>query len=151
VFTTGHQANLGALGTILGPSDTVIVDSGDHASILDGVLLSRAKLRPFRHNRLDKLERALEPRPGRRRRRAGRGRRRLLDGGRRRAAAEIAELCERFGARLMVDEAHAPACWERAAPARGAARRRGPRRSADGHLLQVARLLRRLRSPDRPR
>ena len=37
-----------------------IADSGDHASILDGCLLSRAKLRPFRHNRLDKLERALE-------------------------------------------------------------------------------------------
>ena len=46
VFTTGHQANLGALGTILGPEDTVIADSGDHASILDGCLLSQAKLRP---------------------------------------------------------------------------------------------------------
>ena len=31
VFTTGHQANLGALGTLLGPGDTVIADSGDHA------------------------------------------------------------------------------------------------------------------------
>src|SRR5918998_3486033 len=50
VFTTGHQANVGCLGTILGPSDTVIADSGDHASILGGCLLSRAKLRPFRHN-----------------------------------------------------------------------------------------------------
>src|SRR5215208_6551875 len=56
VFTTGHQANVGTLGTILAPGDTVIADSGDHASILDGCLLSRAKLRPFRHNRLDKLE-----------------------------------------------------------------------------------------------
>src|SRR5919201_4830649 len=56
VFTTGHQANLGALGTILAPGDTVVVDSADHASILDGALLSRAKLRPFRHNRLDKLD-----------------------------------------------------------------------------------------------
>src|SRR5205807_4658567 len=60
VFTTGHQANLGALGTILGPGDTVIADSGDHASILDGCILSRAKLRAFRHNRLDRLERSLE-------------------------------------------------------------------------------------------
>jgi 8-amino-7-oxononanoate synthase len=60
VFTTGHQANVGTLGTILGPGDTVIADSGDHASILDGCLLSRAKLRPFRHNRLDKLEKMLE-------------------------------------------------------------------------------------------
>jgi 8-amino-7-oxononanoate synthase len=56
VFTTGHQANVGTLGTILAPGDTVIADSADHASILDGCLLSRAKLRPFRHNRLDKLE-----------------------------------------------------------------------------------------------
>jgi 8-amino-7-oxononanoate synthase len=60
VFTTGHQANVGTLGTLLGPGDTVVADSGDHASILDGCLLSRAKLRAFRHNRLDKLERSLE-------------------------------------------------------------------------------------------
>ena len=60
VFTTGHQANLGALGTILAPGDTVIADSGDHASILDGCILSRAKLRAFRHNRIDLLERTLE-------------------------------------------------------------------------------------------
>src|SRR6202046_3646024 len=56
VFSTGHQANLGALGTILGPGDTVVADSGDHASILDGCILSRAKLRAFRHNRIDGLE-----------------------------------------------------------------------------------------------
>src|SRR5215211_7793439 len=60
VFTTGHQANIGALGTLLGPGDTVVADSGDHASILDGCLLSRAKLRAFRHGRLDKLERQLD-------------------------------------------------------------------------------------------
>jgi 8-amino-7-oxononanoate synthase len=60
VFTTGHQANVGTLGTILGPGDTVIADSADHASILDGCLLSRAKLRPFRHGRLDKLEKMLQ-------------------------------------------------------------------------------------------
>src|SRR6201987_3713207 len=33
VFTTGHQANPGGLGTLLGPGDTVVADSGDHASI----------------------------------------------------------------------------------------------------------------------
>src|SRR5438477_4699202 len=64
VFTTGHQANIGAIGTILGPSDTVIADSGDHASILDGCILSRAKLRAFRHNRLDRLERTLQKADG---------------------------------------------------------------------------------------
>src|SRR5437588_7419734 len=56
VFTTGYQANLGTIGTLLGPTDTVICDSGDHASIMDGVAMSHAKVRPFRHNRLEKLE-----------------------------------------------------------------------------------------------
>src|SRR3989440_8778903 len=56
VFTTGYQANLGTIGTLLGPTDTVICDSGDHASIMDGVAMWHARVRPFRHNRLDKLE-----------------------------------------------------------------------------------------------
>ena len=38
----------------------MICDSGDHASILDGCRLSGAKLRPFRHNQMDKLEKMLE-------------------------------------------------------------------------------------------
>jgi len=106
VFSTGHQANLGVLGTLLGPADTVIVDSGDHASILDGCLLSRAKLRPFRHNRLDKLEKMLERAQG-----DGGGVLVVVDGvfsmeGDIAPLREICDLCERFGARLMVDEAH---------------------------------------------
>jgi 8-amino-7-oxononanoate synthase len=107
VFTTGHQANLGALGTILGPGDTVVADSGDHASILDGILLSRAKLRAFRHGRLDRLERTLEKAAI-----DGGGILVVVDGvfsmeGDVAPLPEIVELCERFGARLMVDEAHA--------------------------------------------
>jgi len=106
VFTTGHQANLSTLGTILGPQDTVIVDSGDHASILDGCLLSRAKLRPFRHNRLDKLEKMLD-----RAQDDGGGVLVVVDGvfsmeGDIAPLHEICDLCERHGARLMVDEAH---------------------------------------------
>ena len=92
VFTTGYQANLGAIGTILEPGDTVICDSGDHASILDGCRLSGAKLRPFRHNQMDKLERMLERarrRTGRRARRRGR---RVLDGGRRLPPPDVLEL-----------------------------------------------------------
>jgi 8-amino-7-oxononanoate synthase len=107
VFTTGHQANVGAIGTILGPSDTVIADSGDHASILDGCIISRAKLRAFRHNRVDRLERTLEKAAG-----DGGGILVVVDGvfsmeGDVAPLVEIAELCGRFGARLMVDEAHA--------------------------------------------
>jgi 8-amino-7-oxononanoate synthase len=106
VFTTGHQANVGTLGTLLGPSDTVIVDSGDHASILDGVLLSKAKMRPYRHNRLDKLERALARAEG-----DGGGVMVVVDGvfsmeGDVAPLVDIVELCARYGARLMVDEAH---------------------------------------------
>jgi 8-amino-7-oxononanoate synthase len=107
VFTTGHQANVGTLGTILAPGDTVIADSADHASILDGCLLSRAKLRPFRHNRLDKLERMLE-----RGAEDGGGVLVVVDGvfsmeGDVAPLPQILELCRRHGARLMVDEAHA--------------------------------------------
>jgi 8-amino-7-oxononanoate synthase len=107
VFTTGHQANVGTLGTILGPGDTVIADSGDHASILDGVILSRAKLRAFRHNRVDRLERTLEKAAL-----DGGGILVVVDGvfsteGDVAPLPEICELCDRFGARLMVDEAHA--------------------------------------------
>ena len=87
VFTTGYQANLGTIGTILEPGDTVICDSGDHASILDGCRLSGAKLRPFRHNQMDKLEKMLERASARRRRRARRRGRGLLDGGRHLPAA----------------------------------------------------------------
>src|ERR1700759_5356468 len=107
VFTTGHQANLGALGTILAPGDTVVADSGAHASILDGCILSRAKLRPFRHNRIDRLERTLEKAAA-----DGGGVLVVVDGvfsmeGDVAPLPEIVELCRRFGARLMVDEAHA--------------------------------------------
>lgn len=106
VFTTGHQANLGALGTLLEPGDTVIADSGDHASILDGIILSRAKLRAFRHNRLDLLEKRLRQAEA-----DGGGILVVVDGvfsmeGDVAPLNEIADLCARFGARLMVDEAH---------------------------------------------
>jgi 8-amino-7-oxononanoate synthase len=107
VFTTGHQANVGTLGTLLAPGDTVIADSADHASILDGCLLSRAKLRPFRHGRLDKLEKMLERAEG-----DGGGVLVVVDGvfsmeGDVADLPRIVELCKAHGARLMVDEAHA--------------------------------------------
>ncbi len=107
VFTTGQQANVGTLSTLLEPGDTVVVDSGDHASLLDGALLSRAKLRAFRHNRMDKLESTLVKASA-----DGGGVLVVVDGifsmeGDIAPLREIVALCERFGARLMVDEAHA--------------------------------------------
>jgi 8-amino-7-oxononanoate synthase len=106
VFTTGYQANVGALSALLGPTDTVIVDTGDHASIMDGVAMSRAKVRPFRHNRLDKLEQMLERAAG-----DGGGVLVVVDGvfsmeGDVPDLVRIVELCQAHGARLMVDEAH---------------------------------------------
>jgi 8-amino-7-oxononanoate synthase len=106
VFTTGYQANVGCLSGILGASDTVIADSGDHASILDGCKLSGARLRPFRHNRLDKLEQMLERASG-----DGGGVLVVVDGvysmeGDVCDVASVSELCHAHGARLMVDEAH---------------------------------------------
>ena len=107
VFTTGHQANAGCIGTILSARDTVICDSADHASILDGCKLSGAKLRPFRHNQMPKLERMLERAAG-----DGGGVLVVVDGvfsmeGDLCDLPAIVELCRRYGARLMVDEAHA--------------------------------------------
>ncbi len=107
VFTTGHQANLGALGTILQPGDTVVADATDHASILDGCLLSGAKIRTFRHNRLDLLDKRLTAAGE-----DGGGVLVVVDGvfsmeGDVAPLPEIADLCARHGARLMVDEAHA--------------------------------------------
>jgi len=106
VFSTGYQANLGTIGTILAPGDTVIVDSGDHASILDGCRLSGAKLRPFRHNRMDKLEKMLQRAAA-----DGGGVLVVVDGvfsmeGDVCDLPRIVELCQAHGARLMVDEAH---------------------------------------------
>jgi len=107
VYTTGYLANTGAIGTLLGPGDTVICDSGDHASILDAVSLSRARVRPFRHNRLDKLESMLS-----RAESDGGGVLVVVDGlfsmeGDLSPLQDVTALCSKHGARLMVDEAHA--------------------------------------------
>jgi 8-amino-7-oxononanoate synthase len=106
VYTTGYQSNVGCLATILGPADTVICDSGNHASILDGVRISGAKLRPFRHNRMEKLEKMLG-----RAAEDGGGVLVVVDGvfsmeGDVCALPRIVELCNAYGARLMLDEAH---------------------------------------------
>jgi 8-amino-7-oxononanoate synthase len=106
VYTTGYLANTGAIGTLLDPGDTVICDTGDHASILDAVSLSRARVRPFRHGRLDKLESMLS-----RAESDGGGVLVVVDGvfsmeGDLARIPEVAALCRRHGARLMVDEAH---------------------------------------------
>jgi 8-amino-7-oxononanoate synthase len=106
VFTTGYQANVGALSTLLQPGDTVIVDSGDHASIMDGVAMSHARIRPFRHNRLKKLEEILDRAAG-----DGGGVLVVVDGvysmeGDVCDLQTVVPLAKAYGARVMVDEAH---------------------------------------------
>src|SRR6059058_2868169 len=106
VFTTGYQANVGALSSLLQPGDTVIVDSGDHASIMDGVAMSHARIRPFRHNRLKRLEELLDRAAG-----DGGGVLVVVDGvysmeGDVCDLQTVVPLAKRYGARVMVDEAH---------------------------------------------
>src|SRR3989440_842288 len=106
VFTTGYQANVGALSTLLVPGDTVIVDSGDHASIMDGVAMSHAKIRPFRHNKLKRFEEMLERAAG-----DGGGVLVVVDGvysmeGDVCDLQTVVPLAKSYGARVMVDEAH---------------------------------------------
>ena len=109
VFTTGYAANLGLIGSIIGPSDALVVDSAAHASLVDGARYSEGSLRAFRHQRPNSLRRTL--RSWREQPDAG-GVLVAVDGiysmeGDRAPLPEIADLCRAFGARLLVDEAHA--------------------------------------------
>lgn len=67
VFTTGYQANLGALSALAGREDQLLLDADSHASIYDGSRLSEATVTRFRHNDPDDLYRRLKhlaDRPG---------------------------------------------------------------------------------------
>jgi 8-amino-7-oxononanoate synthase len=110
-FQSGYAAALGAISALVGPGDVIAVDRLVHASIIDAARLSRARLRVFAHNDLDDLEQILKwavARPG------AAGSRVLvvtesvfsMDGDLALLPA-IVELKERYGAWLMVDEAHA--------------------------------------------
>ncbi len=109
VFTTGYAANLGLMVSLLGEGDAVFLDSTAHASLVDGGRFSGGTLRAFRHNRPNSLRRGLRgwrEQPG-----AG-GLLVAVDGvysmeGDVAPLAEIAAACTEFGARLLVDEAHA--------------------------------------------
>ncbi|MGB3773592.1 MAG: aminotransferase class I/II-fold pyridoxal phosphate-dependent enzyme [Rhodococcus sp. (in: high G+C Gram-positive bacteria)] len=106
VFTTGYQANLGGISALCGVGDTVIVDSAAHASIYDACRLSRATIRAFQHNRVDKLEEKLSRSTG--------VVMVIVDGlysmhGDLAPLDEIAAMCEKYDAALFVDEAHSVA------------------------------------------
>jgi len=105
VFSTGYQTNLGTISALIGRGDVVITDRDDHASIVDGCLLSRGEMKRFRHNGMDSLERVLErcdPQAGKMV---------VVDGvfsmgGDIAPLPEMIPLCQKCGAKLMVDDAH---------------------------------------------
>jgi 8-amino-7-oxononanoate synthase len=105
IFSTGYMANLGAISALVGPGDTVFCDKLNHASIYDGIRLSGANLVRFPHRDMNRLE-ALLPK-------AGPGKRLIVTDsvfsvdGDLAPLQEMVELKDRYGAMLMVDEAHA--------------------------------------------
>lgn len=106
VFTTGFQANLGAISTLVGKDDVVITDKTDHASIIDGARLSFGRMYRFNHNSIEDLERVLNNCDGN-----GNGKLIVIDGvfsmdGDIADLPGIVEVAERYGVGVMVDDAH---------------------------------------------
>jgi 8-amino-7-oxononanoate synthase len=104
VFSTGMQVNLGVISALVGRGEVVIVDKDDHASIVDGARLSYGSMLRFRHNDMQDLERVVA--------KAGdAGKMVVVDGlfsmgGDIAPLPEIVSICQRYHARLMVDDAH---------------------------------------------
>jgi glycine C-acetyltransferase len=104
-LSSGYVTNLGTIAALLGRNDVVISDKLNHASIVDGCLLSRAKFVRFDHNDMEALERALGEAPKRS------GKLVVVDAvfsmdGDIINLPEVIRLCRKFDALLMVDEAH---------------------------------------------
>lgn len=106
VFSTGMQVNLGTISALVGRGDVVILDKDDHASIVDGARLSWGDTRRFRHSDMNDLEHVLKNIPD------TKGKLVVIDGlysmgGDIAPLDQIIPLCKKYGARLMIDDAHA--------------------------------------------
>ena len=119
LFPTGFAANLGTIAALVSPGDAVYADRLNHACLVDGARLAGARLRVYPHADADRLASLLE-------RDRGRFRRSLIatDGvfsmdGDLAPLADLVDLAERFGAILLVDEAHGTGVFGR--DGRGAA------------------------------
>lgn len=107
LFPTGYAANIGALSGLLRSRDVVVNDLFNHASIYDGCTLSGAQVLTFAHANLPRLERALQRASG-----PDHGVLVVTDGvfsmeGEVAPLDRIVEVARRYGARVMIDEAHA--------------------------------------------
>lgn len=108
LFNSGYDANSGIMACIAGREDTIIYDELVHASIRDGIRLSISRNFSFRHNDTDDLEKKL---------RQASGEKFIITesvfsmDGDEAPLMEILKLCEKFNARLIVDEAHAIGIW----------------------------------------
>ncbi len=104
VFSTGYQTNLGIISALIGRNDVAILDKYDHASIIDGCRLSFGKVKKFRHNDMEDLERVLQGTKDK-------GKMIIVDGvfsmeGDIANLPSIVKLAKAYGARVMVDDAH---------------------------------------------
>jgi 8-amino-7-oxononanoate synthase len=104
IFSTGFQVNLGVISALVGKDDIVIIDKMDHASIIDGCRLSFGEVKKFRHNDMNDLERLL-------REYESKDKLIVVDGvfsmeGDIAHLHEIIALAKKYGARVMVDDAH---------------------------------------------
>ncbi|MGB9711063.1 MAG: aminotransferase class I/II-fold pyridoxal phosphate-dependent enzyme [Thermodesulfovibrio sp.] len=104
VFTTGFQVNLGVISSLIGKDDVVIIDKMDHASIVDGCRLSFGEVKRYKHNDMEDLERILKETEGK-------SKLVVVDGvfsmeGDIVKLPEVVALCKKYGARVMVDDAH---------------------------------------------
>ncbi|HHI78769.1 MAG TPA: glycine C-acetyltransferase [Planctomycetes bacterium] len=106
LYTSCFDANGGLFETLLGPEDAIISDALNHASIIDGIRLCKAKRFRYEHNDLDDLERCLKE--------ASDSRTRMIatDGvfsmdGDVAPLREICDLAEKYDALVMVDDSHA--------------------------------------------
>jgi glycine C-acetyltransferase len=106
VFQSGFTANLGVLQSLVREGDVIISDELNHASIIDGIRLSKAERSIFKHKDMDDLERHLEKHRDKRVKLV------VTDGvfsmdGDIAPLPAIVERAEGFGALVMVDDAHA--------------------------------------------